>query len=286
MASVRTESPAFELPSDHPGNSDPEYLARRRAIAAAGEAFRHGDPIPDVTYTPEEDAVWTVVSAELAAKHARLACREYRRGAARLHLPGDRVPQLREVDERLDALSGWRIHPVPGLVPTRTFYGSLADRRFMSTQYIRHHSVPFYTPEPDIIHEIVGHANALASPLFADLYERAGRASRRAVSDTAMDVFSRVWWFTMEFGVVDEGGEHRAYGAGLLSSYGEIEVFRDAETRPWDLSAMATTDYDITQYQPVLFVAESFEYVARELGDFFDAFDDDHALRLVDGGAR
>ena len=136
---------------------------------------------------------------------------------------------------------------MPGLVPTRTFYGALAERRFLSTQYIRHHSVPFYTPEPDIVHELVGHANMLASPMFAALYQAAGCASRRATTDAALEFFSRVFWFTLEFGVVWEDGELRTYGAGLLSSFGELEAFRDAETRPLDIVAMGTLDYDITQ---------------------------------------
>jgi phenylalanine-4-hydroxylase len=271
---------AFELPEDHPGRSDPEYLARRATIAAVGEAYEPGAPIPDVPYSAEEDAVWATVSAELGVKHDRYACREYRLGAARLELPTNRVPQLREVDAALSAQTGWHIRPVAGLVPTRVFYGALAERTFPSTQYIRHHSVPFYTPEPDIIHEIVGHANMLASPVFADLYERAGKASLRATTEDALDVFSRVFWFTLEFGVVEEDGEVRAYGAGLLSSFGEIEVFRDAEIRPWDLAAMATLDYDITRYQPVLFAAESFDHMVRDLGAFFDDFDDDTGRHL------
>ena len=262
------------LPSDHPGFRDPDYRARRAAISAVGQGYGPGTPIPDVRYTPEEDRVWHLVSSELAAKHRRLACREYREGAARLHLPDRRVPQLREVDERVRALSGFRIRPVPGLVPTRVFYGALAERTFMSTQYIRHHSVPFYTPEPDIVHEIIGHANTLASPAFADLYERAGRASARATTEQALEFFSRVWWFTMEFGVVWEDGQLRAYGAGLLSSYGEIEVFREAEIRPWDLAAMGRTEYDITRYQPVLFAADGVERVVADLARFFDGYDD------------
>ena len=252
---------------------DPAYHARRAAIAAVGAAHRPGDPIPDVDYVPEEDEVWRTVSAELGALHQRFACAEYRRGAARLTLPTDRVPQLREVDERVAALTGFRIRPVPGLVPTRQFYGALAERTFLSTQYIRHHSTPYYTPEPDIVHEIIGHANMLASPVFADLYEAAGAASLRAGDDDALlDRFSRVFWFTMEFGVVHEDGELRAYGAGLLSSFGEIQAFRDAEIRPWDIEAMATTDYDITTYQPVLYAAPSFDRMVAELSAWFGSF--------------
>lgn len=262
------------LPTDHPGFSDPEYRRRRQAIAQVGAAYRPGDPIPDVHYSVEEDEVWQVVSSELAAKHRRLACDEYLRGCDRLVLPSDRVPQLREVDACLSALTGFRIRPVPGLVPVRDFYGSLAERSFMSTQYIRHHSVPFYTPEPDIVHEIVGHANMLASDAFADLYEAAGRASRRTESAEALEFFSKVFWFTLEFGVVGEHGELKAYGAGLLSSYGEIDAFHEAEIRPWNLLEMGTLGYDITHYQPVLFEAPSFDWVVQELGSFFDSYDE------------
>jgi phenylalanine-4-hydroxylase len=265
----------FELPVDHPGFSDPEYRARREHIAAVGAAYRPGDPIPDVTYTPEEDEVWRTVSCELAVKQYARACRTYLAAAARLHLPDERVPQLREVDERVHRLTGFHLRPVPGLVPTRDFYGALAGRTFLSTQYVRHHSVPFYTPEPDLVHEIIGHANMLASDSLANLYAEAGEASRRASSPEALEFFSHVFWFTLEFGVVEEAGDLKAYGAGLLSSYGELDVFRHADIRDWDLVAMGTRDYDITHYQPVLFAARSYERLVRDLGDFFRSYDED-----------
>ena len=108
----------FELPTDHPGFSDPDYRARRGHIAAVGAAYRPGDPIPDVEYTAEEDEVWRIVSRQLARQHRAHACREYRLGADRLVLPTERVPQLREVDAHVHALTGFHIRPVPGLVPT------------------------------------------------------------------------------------------------------------------------------------------------------------------------
>ncbi|MCU1376533.1 MAG: phenylalanine 4-monooxygenase [Actinomycetia bacterium] len=270
-----------ELPVDHPGFADADYRRRRAVIAGAAEAWEPGEPIPEVHYTAEEDDVWRTVSGELASKHRRYACAEYLAGAARLVLPTERVPQLAEVDARVHALTDFHIRPVPGLVPTRTFYGALAERAFLSTQYIRHHSVPLYTPEPDIVHEIIGHANALASPAFADLYQAAGRASLRAESDDALELLSRVFWFTLEFGVVREGDDVRAYGAGLLSSFGELSVFRQAELRPWDLAQMGRLTYDITHYQPVLFVAESFGRMVDELGEFFDGFDQEAHRRWL-----
>jgi phenylalanine-4-hydroxylase len=269
------------LPEDHPGFSDAEYRARRAAIAEVARTYESGHPIPRVAYAPEEDALWALVSRELRAKHEQYACAEYLAATDRLALRSDRVPQLGQVTGRLEWLTGFRLEPVPGLVPTRTFYAALAERRFLSTQYIRHHSVPFYTPEPDVVHELVGHANMLASPMFAALYQAAGCASRRAHTDAALEFFSRVFWFTLEFGVVWERDELRAYGAGLLSSFGELEVFRDAETRPLDIVEMGTLDYDITRYQPVLFAASTFNEMVDVAGAFFESFDDEVAERLT-----
>jgi phenylalanine-4-hydroxylase len=262
------------LPDDHPGFSDPEYRRRRDTIAAAATGYRSGGPIPRIHYTADEHALWRLVSTELAAKHERYACHEYLAAVERLALPRDSVPQLQDVSGRLGELTGFRLEPVAGLVSTRTFYGSLADRCFLATQYIRHHSVPFYTPEPDVVHELIGHCNTLASPVFADLYEQAGQASRRAKSDEALEFFSRVFWFTIEFGVVWEDNELRTYGAGLLSSYGELDAFRAADIRPFDIRAMGTLTYDITKYQPVLFDGRSLEHVTTELAAFLGTYDD------------
>jgi len=270
----------FELPNDHPGVADRAYRARRGTIAEVAARFRPGEPIPDVVYVDEEDEVWRTVSAELARKHECYACSAYLDGAHRLALRTDRVPQLQEVTDRLTALTGFRVEPVPGLVPTRVFYGALADRCFLSTQYVRHHSVPFYTPEPDVIHEVVGHCNSLAHPAFADLYRLAGEASRRCETDDALEFFSRVFWFSLEFGVVWEDDQLRAYGAGLLSSYAEIELFRDAEIRPIDIAVMGSTSYDITHYQPMLFAAPSFGAAVDVLSSFFERYDDDAFGRL------
>jgi phenylalanine-4-hydroxylase len=272
---------AIALPADHPGFSDGGYRARRAAIAEVARTYEAGRPIPTVDYAPEEHALWALVSRELRAKHDRFACAEYLDATDRLALPSDRVPQLGQVTGRLEWLTGWRLEPVPGLVPTRTFYGALAERRFLSTQYIRHHSVPFYTPEPDVVHELVGHANTIASPVFAALYHAAGCASRRATTEVALEFFSRVFWFTLEFGVVWERGELRAYGAGLLSSFGELEAFRNAATRPLDIAAMGTLEYDITRYQPVLFAASTFNEMIDVVGAFFESFDDELAQKLL-----
>ena len=180
----------------------------------------------------------------------------------------------------LEPLTGFRYHPAAGLVPLREFYGSLGDGVFHSTQYVRHPSQPLYTPEPDLVHEVIGHGNLLAAPRFAELKRLAGAAAQRVETDEALQVLADVFWFTLEFGVVREDGEVRAYGAGILSSYGEIEEFRGMEHRPLDFLAMATLEYDITHYQPVLFCAESMEHLSDAVGGFFAGCDDDTPERL------
>ena len=269
-----------ELGVDHPGVGDPGYRARRNAIAALALDWSPGRPVPVAQYTDDEHDVWRVVSRELAVQHERLACAAAREGRARLELPADHIPQLTDVTEALAPLTGFTYQPAAGLVPLREFYGSLADRAFWSTQYIRHHSVPLYTPEPDVVHEVIGHAITLAEPSYADLYTAAGRAARRVESTEALEFVSRVFWFSLEFGVVREGDGPKAYGAGLLSSYGEIQEFGHAHLRPLDLAAMGTQTYDITHYQPVLFAAESWQQVHDVVGAFFDTATDDSILRL------
>lgn len=261
----------MELPSEHPGCSDPEYLVRRGHIASMSSDHLGGAP-PRIDYTDGEDRVWCTVSDALRRLHATTATRDYRLGAAALALPNDVVPQLADVSARLGVLTGWSVRAVPGLVPTREFYGALAERTFLSTQYVRHPSVPFYTPEPDIIHEVIGHTNSLAAPRLARLYELAGQASTRATDDEALERFSKVFWFTMEFGLVREDGGLRTYGAGLLSSFGELQSFTDAEVRAFDLDEMSTHEYDITHYQQTLYAAESFDDVVAELSAWFEAF--------------
>ena len=220
------------------------------------------------------------MSAELAPLHERFAHSEYLVGKERLGLPADHVPQLAEVSERLVPLTGWTYVCAPGLVPLRDFYADLGARTFNSTQYLRHGSQPLYTPEPDIIHEVIGHANQLASPRLAAITEAAGQASLRLESDAAMQLVADVFWFSIEFGVMHEGGDLKAYGAGILSSFGEIQEFGQMEIRELDLADMGTLNYDITAYQPVLFAARSMDHLEDVVGDFFTSVDDDAAAAL------
>ena len=268
------------LGENHPGFTDPAYRARRGEIAAASLARNPGDPVPTIDYTDEEHAIWRLVSAELAPKHEKYAHSEFLAAKDALRLPTDHVPQLAQVTEQLRPLTGWSYTAAPGLVPLREFYADLGRGVFNSTQYLRHPSEPLYTPEPDIIHEVIGHANQLASPRFAAITRAAGEASRRLETEEAMQFVADVFWFSIEFGVIAEDGETKAYGAGILSSYGEMDEFGHMDIRPLDLHQMGTLNYDITAYQPILFRAESLDHLEGVVGHFFETVDDDLAARL------
>jgi phenylalanine-4-hydroxylase len=256
------------LEPDHPGFRDPAYRARRDEIAEIALRYEPGSSIPDAPYTEEEHQLWRIVGAALRPQHQSHACAEYLKCVRRLGLASDRIPQLREVSEKVQRLSGFRLEPVGGLVSPRVFLESLANGVFLSTQYIRHHSTPLYTPEPDVVHELLGHAVLLASDAIAELNRLVGEAVRRTTSEEALERLARVYWFTIEFGVLREAGEVKAYGAGLVSSAGELDTMLRAELRPLDLEAAAGQEFDTTDYQPILFCADSFESMYRDLRDY------------------
>ena len=260
-------SPASDLVAldqDHPGFRDPDYRARRNTIAQVALDYR-GGPVPDVPYSEAEQGVWRTVWAELDPLHERLAARPLREAQAALALDRARIPQLAELNPRLQAATGFEMLPVAGLVTARTFLTELGRGVFLSTQYIRHASAPLYTPEPDVVHELVGHAATLIDPRIAELSRAFGQAAARA-DDAGIRQLERVYWYTLEFGAVEEDGQVKALGAGLLSSPGEIQRFQtQAELRGWDLDAMASTDYDPTDYQPWIYVAPSFARLIDDL---------------------
>ena len=263
-----TRSAIVQLDPDHPGFRDQEYRSRRNAIARIATDYKPGMPIPVAPYTSEEHLLWQNIRAALELAHQKYACDEYLECVKKLELPRDRIPQLSEVSEKVQALSGFRLEPISGLVEPRVFLESLADGVFLCTQYIRHHSTPNYTPEPDVVHEITGHAVTLASERLAELNRLVGEAVKRTTSTDALERLSRVYWFTIEFGVVREHSGIKAYGTGLLSSAGELEAMHQAALRPLDLEAASRQQYDPTKYQPLLFCADSFEAMYQDLRHF------------------
>lgn len=251
------EAHLVDLDRDHPGFRDPAYRRRRDAIAHLADNHRAGDAPPHVDYTAEEHGVWATALTALKPLHEKYACPSFREGWSAVALPADRVPQLKEVGARLEKVSGFRYQPVAGLVTPRIFMERLEDGWFLATQYMRHHSMPLYTPEPDVIHELVGHAALLATPAHAEVNRLFGRATRKS-NDAIVESLIRLYWYGLEFGLAKENGQVKAVGAGLLSSFGELGRFEHgARLEPFDVDVIAQTPFDPTAYQTTLFVADS-----------------------------
>ena len=264
-------SSVLELPTNHPGVSDPEYVERRNHIAQLTTGAVLGARPPLVDYTPVEHQVWSTVHAalELTARRIRGGRISPRCGCARsAHRQGSpagrcvrssdrphRLAVVRSAGPRVNrrVLRRSRRSLLPLIAVRPPFVGAVLHSR------------------PDIIHELIGHANSLASPRIAGLYERAGQVASRLTDPKLADLLGRVFWFTLEFGVATEDGALRTYGAGLLSSFGEITNFRNAEVRPFDTAAMGEfDDYEISTFQDVLFAAASFDEAEARLFRFLD----------------
>lgn len=253
------------LDADHPGFRDPAYRARRDTIARIALAHRSGADVPDAPYVDEEHAVWRWIQTRLRPLHEQHVCRALREESERLGLSRTGIPQLATVNAQLARATGFRMEPVAGLIEARRFLVALGDGVFLSTQYIRHASRPDYTPEPDVVHELVGHAASLTHPGIAELNRRFGHAARNT-DDETLEKIERVYWFTLEFGVVLEDGTPKALGAGLLSSAEELSAMCDGpELIDLDLDAVANTDYDPTRPQERLYVAPTLGKLIEEL---------------------
>ncbi len=212
-------------------------------------------------YTDEENAVWnTLITRQLALIKDR-ACDEYIHGINLLNMSVDRIPQCNEISAALQEATGWALEPVPALIPFEKFFNLLANRRFPAATFIRRLDELDYLQEPDIFHEIFGHCPLLTNPAYAEFTHTYGKLGLSASKEDRV-LLARLYWFTIEFGLLKQKDQLRIYGGGILSSKGEtVYALEDthAARKPFDALDVLRTPYRIDIMQPVYFVINNFD---------------------------
>ena len=277
------------------GNLNHAMIDGPQGKAAQEYANHFGEPgFHDITkayigqnyggYTAENQETWRVLYDRQMAYLANNASEVYLSGARSINLVRDHIPYLegpQSVNKFLMPLTGWQSKAVPGYLPAKAFFACLARREFPTTIVIRSRESIDYLPEPDIFHDIFGHVPLHADPTFADFLQTYGKAAVSTDDPHHTERLSRLFWFTVEFGLIREGGRNRLYGSGLISSPGESAHAldsKDVDRRPFDLETVCNTSFEIDHYQPILYVLESFD----QLRDAMNTY----AQRLLDPARR
>ncbi|CAO1320693.1 unnamed protein product [Diamesa hyperborea] len=262
------------LEADHPGFKDPVYRKRREQFAAIANNYKHGNTIPKIQYTPEEIKTWGIVFRELHKLYVKHAVPEYLENWPQLvkycGYREDNLPQLQDINVFLKRKTGFQIRPVAGYLSPRDFLSGLAFRVFHCTQYVRHSSDPFYTPEPDCCHELLGHMPLLANSSFAQFSQEIGLASLGAQDDD-VNKLATLYFFTVEFGLCKQtDGTFKVYGAGLLSSVAELQhaITTNEKIKKFDPDITCYEECIITSYQNAYYYTDSFDEAKEKMRDF------------------
>nr|WP_087574360.1 phenylalanine 4-monooxygenase [Sphingomonas sp. CDS-1] len=221
-------------------------------------------------YTPDEHAMWDRLFERQAAMLPGRVVPEFLEGLDILRMTRPGIPDFAELSDRLMRRTGWQVVAVPGLVPDRVFFEHLANRRFVAGRFIRKPAQIDYLQEPDVFHDVFGHVPLLTNPAFADYMQAYGEGGLRADHMGAIDHLARLYWYTVEFGLMRREGGMQLYGAGIVSSYGE-SVFALDDPSPnrigFDLKRLMRTEYRIDDYQQSYFVIDSFEDLLARTSD-------------------
>lgn len=213
------------------------------------------------SYTPEQHDVWSVLYDRRMADLRKTGSRLFLDKADAIGLRRDRVPDLNEVNQMLGELTGWKAVPVKGFIPAKDFFACIAERRFPTTVTVRPREQLEYLEEPDIFHDVFGHVPLHADPGFADFLQQFGQVAARVTDEEDIRRMARLFWFTIEFGLVREDGKIKVYGSGLISSVadGANALGPKCDRRPFDLDAVLNQPFEIDHLQDVLFVIDSFD---------------------------
>jgi phenylalanine-4-hydroxylase len=214
-------------------------------------------------YTPEQHAIWSELVLRRLPQLEQYASEVYLNGFHQIGLQPECLPDLAAVSSRLEPVTGWNSTPVSGFLPADAFFAMLSARLFPTTTWIRSRNAMEYTPEPDIFHDVFGHVPMHAHPVFADFLQHYGKVCAALTSPEDLERMGRLFWFTVEFGVVREHGKVKVYGSGLISSHGECThvVNGGAEIRDFNLDAVLNTKVNVSEMQPVLYAIESYEQI-------------------------
>jgi phenylalanine-4-hydroxylase len=259
----------LELEPGHPGLGDAGYVQRRKdlfALCRKHRLNRLGPPLID--YSAEETRIWREVSPKLDELHRKYACQIYLKAKDALGISATEIPQLRVLSDRVQRETNMHLVPAEGPLPYRTFYSYIAERGFPVTQFIRHGSHPEFTPEPDMIHDCLGHVPPLMNHDYAEVLTLIGKAAFTTPDPLQVLALKRFSWFSIEFGLMEEAGDTKVFGAGILSSTGEIpfSLFsKDVKRRPFVTDEVIETDYDPSRMQDHLFIIPSFAWLRREI---------------------
>jgi phenylalanine-4-hydroxylase len=222
------------------------------------------------SYSAGQHATWCTLFGAIESDWARYASKSFLRGLKRLGLDPSGIPNFNDINSRLAPLTGFSAVGVGGYLRAEDFFACLASRKFPTSLTIRDATSLDYLPEPDIFHDVAGHVPMHTDPIFAETLVRFGKlASKVASYPTAVEALARFFWFTVEFGLVRERGQLKAYGSGLMSSAGELRhavESQDVERIPFDLDRVLAQNFEIDHYQPVLFVIESYEQLYEAVG--------------------
>lgn len=262
------------LQSDHPGFNDQSYKKRRTEIESKStEFFFSNNNIEYVYYTEEENSLWANMWDRLIPLQRKYACDEFNENLEKFINANvvcrNKIPQLRDINDYFKNTTGMFFRPTGGLLSEREFLNTLAFRVFPSTQYIRHKSKPLYTPEPDIVHEILGHCAMFSDEEFTNFSQEIGLASLGA-SDSEIAKLATIYWYTIEFGLCKQNDKVKIYGGGILSSPSEIQhsVSDNCKHLDFDLNKMAEFPVDICNIQTSYFLAPSFKDMVEKVRDY------------------